>query len=60
MSAVPWWDPGTLAGAIVGGDGQGPARTAMSRAITLMESIRPDHRVAARELSRYFETVYDD
>ena len=52
MTAAPWWDPETLADAIVGGGGQGPARTALSRAITLVESIRPDHRVAARELHR--------
>ena len=52
MGATPWWDPETLAGAIIGGGGQGPARTALSRAITLMESIRPDHRTAARELHR--------
>lgn len=50
MSPANWWDPGTLAAAIVGGGGEGSARTALSRAITLMESTRPDHRVAAREL----------
>ena len=41
-----------LASAIVGGRGDGPGRTAMSRAITLMESTRTDHRAAARELHR--------
>ncbi len=38
-----------LADAIVG-SGVGAARTAVSRAITLMESTRADHRRAAREL----------
>ena len=38
-----------LAAAIVGTEG-GAARTAVSRAITLMESTRADHRRAAREL----------
>lgn len=54
MTAPLWWDPETLATAIVegAGQGQGPGRTALSRAITLMESIRPDHRTAARELHR--------
>ncbi len=57
MTAASWWDPETLAGAIragaaTGGQPSGPARTALSRAITLMESTRPDHRVAARELHR--------
>ena len=48
--APPWSDPDRLADDIVTGRGSGPARTAMARAITLMESTRPDHRVAARRL----------
>lgn len=52
MTTGPWWDPEALAGAIVDGSGEGAARTALSRAITLMESVRPDHRAAARELHR--------
>jgi LAO/AO transport system kinase len=38
-------DPGALAGAVRAGD-----RSAVSRAITLVESTRADHRAAAREL----------
>lgn len=52
MTPGNWWDPEALAAAIVEGGGDGPARTSLSRAITLMESVRPDHRVAARELYR--------
>lgn len=57
MTAATWWDPAALAGAILrgaadGGQSSGPARAALSRAITLMESTRPDHRMAARELHR--------
>ena len=43
-------DPDSLATLITGSRGVGPGRVAMSRAITLMESTRTDHRSAAREL----------
>lgn len=43
-------DPESLAAAIVDSRGVGPGRTALSRAITLMESTRADHRAAARIL----------
>ncbi|WP_407938057.1 methylmalonyl Co-A mutase-associated GTPase MeaB [Nakamurella panacisegetis] len=39
-----------MAALVIGRHGDGPARAALSRSITLMESTRPDHRVAAREL----------
>jgi len=44
-----WSDPGALAAAITGNDAAA-ARATVPRAITLMESTRPDHRSAAREL----------
>ncbi len=50
MNRSTWPDATTLAAAIVAGRGRGPARTALSRAITLIESTRPDHRAQAREL----------
>ncbi len=50
MTTPSWSDATTLANAIVLGDGTGMARTAWSRAITLMESTRADHRASAREL----------
>ena len=43
-------DPDALAALITDHRGAGPGRAAMSRAITLMESTRPDHRAAARRL----------
>lgn len=43
-------DPAALAAAIVQGQGTGLGRSAMSRAITLMESTRSDHRQVARKL----------
>jgi LAO/AO transport system kinase len=43
-------DPDALAAAILDGPGTISGRAAMSRAITLMESTRPDHRVSARKL----------
>jgi len=48
VTAAP--NPAALAAAIVAGQGTGLGRSAMSRAITLMESTRSDHRQAAREL----------
>lgn len=45
MNARPSVDPGILASAVVSGD-----RTALARAITLVESRRPDHRAAAAAL----------
>ncbi len=50
MTTRSWADPAALATAIVDRPGTPEARTALSRAITLMESSRPDHRAAAREL----------
>ncbi len=50
MTAPTWSQTSALAAAIVSGSGTGIARTAFSRAITLMESTRPDHRAAARDL----------
>ncbi len=44
-----WSDPEALAAAITG-NLAAAARAAVPRAITLMESTRPDHRSAAREL----------
>ncbi len=43
-------DPEALASAILDGPGTVSGRAAMSRAITLMESTRADHRVSARAL----------
>ncbi len=49
-AAATWSDATALAAAIVAGQGSRPGRTALSRAITLMESTRADHRAAAKEL----------
>ena len=49
-NGTSWADPERLAEQLLTHRGTGPARTAMARSITLMESTRPDHRAAARRL----------
>ncbi len=52
MTGPAFPDVAGLAAAVVDGRGTTAGRTALSRAITLMESTRPDHRAAARELQQ--------
>lgn len=51
VTAARWDDPEALAAAVVEGAGTGVGRSTMSRAITLVESSRPDHRAAGKRLS---------